>query len=99
MARQRMVTRTVKGNEIIATVVSKESKSIETTKITIGEVKTDKELNKVVAKALGNNKVLVSIDKVTPIEKRYGMLETDFIANAKELTKEEAESAEREGNE
>lgn len=80
-----MVTRTIKGNEVSVTVVNKESKEITTELITIGEVKNAKELNKAVSKAIGDGKVLVSIDGVTEIEKRYGMLESDFIAQATEL--------------
>lgn len=94
MARQRMVTRTVKGNEVSITVVDKESKQVTNEVITVGEVKTEKELIKAVTKAIGEGKVLITINERKEIEKRYGMLETDFIANARVLDKDEVEESE-----
>lgn len=82
--RESMVTRTVLGTKVTALVL--DTNTCEPTNVTyeIGGRHTNDEklLNKVRKEHDTEDFKIVKIVAVEPFEKRYGMKESDFIANA-----------------
>ena len=90
MARAKMVTRTITATKVEAQIVVISASEISNINVTVsGEYDNPEKLMKAVQKQTetADLKVLkiVSSEKV---EKLYGMLETDFLAQAKELDPE-----------
>lgn len=85
--RESMVTRTILGTKV--TVLAMDTNTCEPTNVTyeIGGKHTNDEklMNKVRKEHDTEDFKVVKIVAVEPFEKRYGMKESDFIANAVEL--------------
>ena len=90
MARAKMVTRTITATEVEAQIVTISASEITTIKVTVsGEYDDTEKLLKAVKKATETADIKVlQILTSEKIEKLYGMLETDFLAQAKELDPE-----------
>ena len=90
MARAKMVTRTITATEVEAQIVTISASEITTIKVTVsGEYDDTEKLLKAVKKATETADIKVlQIITSEKIEKLYGMLETDFLAQAKELDPE-----------
>lgn len=95
--RRDLVTRTITGTEVTATVINSATKEVKTTVITLGKIfKDDAKLTKAVAKCLEAGEVLVSIDSKTQIDKCYGLPVTAFMAHAIELDPKTREALNKE---
>lgn len=85
--RESMVTRTILGTKV--TVLAMDTNTCEPTNVTYeigGQHANDEKLmNKVRKEHDTEDFKAVKIVAVEPFEKRYGMKESDFIANAVEL--------------
>lgn len=85
--RESMVTRTILGTKV--TVLAMDTNTCEPTNVTyeIGgkHANDEKLMNKVRKEHDTEDFKVVKIVAVEPFEKRYGMKESDFIANAVEL--------------
>ena len=90
MARAKMVTRTITATEVEAQIVTISASEITTIKVTVsGEYDDTEKLLKAVKKVTETADIKVlQILTSEKIEKLYGMLETDFLAQAKELDPE-----------
>ena len=90
MARAKMVTRTITATQVEAQIVTISASEITTIKVTVsGEYDDTEKLLKAVKKATETADIKVlQILTSEKIEKLYGMLETDFLAQAKELDPE-----------
>ena len=89
MARERMVTRTVKVTEakVMQIDINTADVKIETYELT-GEFKNNEDILKHITKNIPVTIKAVAVQEVTEHEKLYGMLETDFIKSAVELDPE-----------
>ena len=87
MARERMITRTVKVTTALVIGVNLETESVVREPVDIfGEFTNEAELVKAVKKAYDNEKFkFVSILKTAVAEALYGMSEQKFIENAEIL--------------
>lgn len=87
MAKERMVTRTIKQTEITCKVANIESETINEHTFIIGGVYKDEKKLMKAAKAImdDDNYKLISIVSATVKDCLYGMTEAEFIANAKIL--------------
>ena len=84
--RRDLVTRTISGTKVTATVVNAVTKVMTTKDVVLSTTISDeKKLTKAVAKALDTNEVLISIDATEKVEKLYGLPITAFMAHAMEL--------------
>lgn len=85
--RESMVTRTILGTKV--TVLAMDTNTCEPTNVTYeigGQHANDEKLiNKVRKEHDTEDFKVVKIVAVEPFEKRYGMKESDFIANAVEI--------------
>ena len=90
MARAKMVTRTITATEVEAQIVTISASEITTIKVTVsGEYDDTEKLLKAVKKQTETADIKVlQVLTSEKIEKLYGMLETDFLAQAKELDPE-----------
>ena len=90
MARAKMVTRTITATKVEAQIVTISASEITTIKVTVsGEFDDTEKLLKAVKKQTETADIKVlQVLTSKKIEKLYGMLETDFLAQAKELDPE-----------
>lgn len=90
MARAKMVTRTITATKVEAQIVTISASEITTINVTVsGEYDDIDKLLKAVKKAIETADIKVlQILTSEKVEKLYGMLETDFLAQAKELDPE-----------
>lgn len=84
MARQRLVTRTIKMAEISVMVVQMESRSVETVSVTL-PIEGVKNLDEAVKNQLEDGQVFVKIEDKTVNDVLMGMTEEDFIKYARVL--------------
>lgn len=85
MARN-MVTRTVHGTEVEVKVVDKATEQVIQDTVVLSKKFDDEEkLKKAVAKALTDDKILVSIVGTTEVEKCYGIPTAKFMELAIEI--------------
>jgi len=85
MARN-MVTRTVHGTEVEVKVVDKATEQVVQDTVVLSKKFDDEEkLKKAVAKALTDDKILVSIVGTTEVEKCYGIPTAKFMELAIEI--------------
>lgn len=98
--RRDLVTRTISGTKVTATVINTATKKITTKTIQLSKVLEDeKKLRKAVTKELDNlndGSMLVSIDATEKIDKLYGLPITTFMEQAIELDPETREAIEPE---
>lgn len=96
MARKRMVTRTIKTNEV--TVLCLNIVTAELTNETFVvpcNLKDESAMLKYIKKNFDTDTCkAVSVSNITTKEAYYGMEEQDFIKHAQIITKDEAENAE-----
>ena len=90
MARAKMVTRTITATKVEAQIVTISASEITTINVTVsGEYDDTEKLLKAVKKATETADIKVlQVLTSEKVEKLYGMLETDFLAQAKELDPE-----------
>ena len=90
MARAKMVTRTITATKVEAQIVTISASEITTINVTVsGEFDDTEKLLKAVKKQTETADIKVlQILTSEKVEKLYGMLETDFLAHAKELDPE-----------
>ena len=90
MARAKMVTRTITATKVEAQIVTISASEITTINVTVsGEFDDADKLLKAVKKQTETNDIKVlQVLTSEKIEKLYGMLESDFLAQAKELDPE-----------
>ena len=91
MSRQKMVTRTFKTMSCSVLVADKEMGELKNIVVKLPREITDPiKLHKACAKAItDSNLVIVEVTDFTTEEKLYGMPESDFIANAIEISRTE----------
>ena len=94
MAREKMVTRTMQTTEVEVLCLDLETQLPFTQKLTLtGTFKDNKQLMKAVTKQVDkDNKKAVHVTSTKEIETLYGMLEDDFVKNAKILPPRETQS-------
>ena len=82
--RESMVTRTVIGTKVSVMVVNTESGTTSVQDVTIGKTfKDEAQMLKAIAKVYDTDvSKAVKIVASEPVETRYGMKESDFIAHA-----------------
>ena len=90
MARAKMVTRTITATKVEAQIVTISASEITTINVTVsGEFDDTDKLLKAVKKQTETADIKVlQVLTSEKVEKLYGMLETDFLAQAKELDPE-----------
>ena len=90
MARAKMVTRSITATKVEAQIVTISASEITTINVTVsGEFDDADKLLKAVKKQTETNDIKVlQVLTSEKIEKLYGMLESDFLAQAKELDPE-----------
>ena len=84
MARQRLVTRTIKMAEISVMVVQMESRTVETVSVTL-PIEGVKNLDEAVKSQLDDGQIFVKIEDKKINEVLMGMTEEDFIKYARVL--------------
>lgn len=98
--RRDLVTRTISGTKVTATVINTATKEITTKTIQLSKsLEDEKKLRKAVTKELENlndGSMLVSIDATEKVEKLYGLPITTFMEQAIELDPETREAIEAE---
>ena len=95
MARVRMVTRTINTTVVHALIVNPTTKEVKEDDITLAGTYADaKALDKALSKLNTEESHIVSVYDTKVVSHLYGMTEQDFVANAKVISKEEAEEAE-----
>lgn len=98
--RRDLVTRTISGTKVTATVINTVTKEITTKTIQLSKALEDeKKLRKAVTKELENlndGSMLVSIDATEKVDKLYGLPITTFMEQAIELDPETREAIEAE---
>lgn len=96
--RRDLVTRTISGTKVTATVINTATKEITTKVVQLSKTLEDeKKLRKAVTKELENlndGSMLVSIDATEKVEKLYGLPITTFMEQAIELDPETREAIE-----
>ena len=87
MARPRMVTRTVVGTECEVQIVTISASEITTIKVSVGGTfdDTDKLMKAIKKQTETDDLKVLKIVSSNPIEKCFGMLESEFMQYAKEL--------------
>ena len=87
--RRDLVTRTISGAKVTATVINTSTKEITTKTIQLSKTLEDeKKLRKAVTKeleSLNDGSMLVSIDATEKVDKLYGLPITTFMEQAIEL--------------
>ncbi len=94
--RRDLVTRTISGTKVTATLINTATKEITTKVVQLSKTLEDeKKLRKAVTKELENlndGSMLVSIDATEKVEKLYGLPITTFMEQAIELDPETREA-------
>ena len=94
-----MVTRTVKGTEVTVKVVDAATEQIVQETVILGKSFDDEaKLKKVVAKAIPEGKILVSIVSSERVDKCYGVPTAKFMELAVELDPEKRTALEAEAD-
>ena len=98
--RRDLVTRTISGTKVTATVINTSTKEITTKTIQLSKTLEDeKKLRKAVTKeleSLNDGSMLVSIDATEKVEKLFGLPITTFMEQAIELDPTTREAIEAE---
>ena len=88
MAREKMITRTLKATEVKAMICNTKTATVETRFITVNGTFKDVETLKNAVQVLNiwsMADVVVMVEKIAETEKLYGMPESLFMMYAKEL--------------
>lgn len=88
MRKEKLVTRTIKSTHVVALMANIETGSCERKEVVIAGTPNYKELTKKIKSEIESDTLrFVDIESMDITEKLYGMSESTFVENAREITR------------
>lgn len=88
MRKEKLVTRTIRSTHVVVLMANTETGTCERKDVVIAGKPTDKELTKQIKSKIETDTLrFVKIESKDITEKLYGMSESTFVENAREITR------------